>query len=856
MSSRRRQQRDTHHAQRALARSLHAPIFVTNSGRLLLIGGVPDFEALMNRLSRIPDVASAHRLEDPAELGFNLSHGELTRTTLDTIRRSLRDWRAGLRATIGRRAARRARRAGDEHREIDRLENRLNQCIDWMKLLKADHRPEGAPWLLDDCAEAGLAGCLSGTGTGRALSDLDRWYARLVYWSAGMQTANRFLQSIEGFARSRDEVNLTQTVRRFHLKQIDVWRKRARDESTKWLQVELATALHQLPHAIVEQAGLRHQLTSETFYDHCNMLIQACRKALDARHDLSHRRAPAAVAALTICDGGTQPIPAKPAEDYLQGGAWQDYTRFVKALHEQARKPSYDALLSALEQIPVVEPWEVWQVRTWLEQGAVTADIAWVFENEARYAFEECPLTPSAVRRVWDRLQAAGLSFEPGELSNLVDHMRSESSADLSVRFADWIARLSPATLTPRMRALLETSLFDHVLSGANSLGCYSAVGRWLSPSHSGTDIPTVFRGTQLGRWLGRITAYQRLAGQSTRIPKSVRKLIDLRERLLGERYYLQQLAQTQALNEKQLSRAEHLTGNLRGEGSVAGSRIVRAAEEACVAVALDALRRVLREAATEICARHLGENFPATRQLMRFGTWIHKMDDKERSLLDKIVHSWKSKGPGYRASLPRNQPWIRKAAERGINVGAFLGARSRNVSVGDRAVRIAVAQDPLDVFLMGTYFGTCLSQGDSNEMAVLANAHDANKQVVLMHDSQGRVLARQLVTVSDDFRLLGYFCYASVENSETELREQIIAAMADFCGRWARACELPLGNEGQPESLGEHFWYEDGVHAWHASAHAGWTAEDERLSRIVPSLTVRSYSLPSRLRIAAMPSS
>jgi hypothetical protein len=156
--------------------------------------------------------------------------------------------------------------------------------------------------------------------------------------------------------------------------------------------------------------------------------------------------------------------------------------------------------------------------------------------------------------------------------------------------------------------------------------------------------------------------------------------------------------------------------------------------------------------------------------------------------------------------------------------------------------VSVSIAHDPREILLMGEYFATCLSIGQINEMSALANAHDVNKQVVFVVGrspaGKRQVLARQLIAVTSDFQLLGYRCYVAINKKQQSERQACIALVAAFCGRLARRSGLMLANEGEPEAIGSHFWYDDGTHAWHPAAQEAWNAEDQhQQASLVPPL-------------------
>jgi hypothetical protein len=215
----------------------------------------------------------------------------------------------------------------------------------------------------------------------------------------------------------------------------------------------------------------------------------------------------------------------------------------------------------------------------------------------------------------------------------------------------------------------------------------------------------------------------------------------------------------------------------------------------------------------------------------LSFAKWAVDMDDDERQSLCQILSAYDAHGAAYKRHLPANKKWIDKAISHGVQMDSWYDCEPYRGTVDGREVTIAIVQDPYEVFLMGSYFNTCLSLGNCNEMSVLANAHDANKQVIFMRDRDGKVLARQLVVISRTFGFTGYHCYVGVDHRETTTRNLYISAMASYCGHWARRCGLVPADSGEPETISELFWYDDGVHEWHAAASLAWVAEDRGIT-------------------------
>ena len=338
-----------------------------------------------------------------------------------------------------------------------------------------------------------------------------------------------------------------------------------------------------------------------------------------------------------------------------------------------------------------------------------------------------------------------------------------------------------------------------------------------------------------LGPWMECIVRYQRMAGSTTSVPKSLRKLFEKSEKLQQELGFLMQHCKRGVgLSEARSHRLEFLRRRESVNGGPHLGRLSRAARDACLAAALDALRTVVAAKADDTWREYVGCPLPEKLQSRRleFAHWLCRMEVDDAAILRAIVQGWRTWGDVYKAHLPANQAWLKQAAKSGVETSAWLTPPRCETSAEGRPVVISTASDPHDVFLMGNWFGTCLSIARENDMSLLANAHDANKQVVLMRDEAGKVIARQLVTVSQQFKLLGYHCYVAVGREQEERRALHIAAMAEYCGRWARRCELPLGSDDTPATIGEHFWYDDGTHDWHEAALLAGADEQERTMR------------------------
>lgn len=82
--------------------------------------------------------------------------------------------------------------------------------------------------------------------------------------------------------------------------------------------------------------------------------------------------------------------------------------------------------------------------------------------------------------------------------------------------------------------------------------------------------------------------------------------------------------------------------------------------------------------------------------------------------------------------------------------------------------VTLAFEHDPLEVLRLGDYVRTCLALGAMLESDPVGIALDVNKQVVYARDARGRVLARQLVAVSEAGALVCYSLYSVAATSDS----------------------------------------------------------------------------------------
>jgi hypothetical protein len=164
-------------------------------------------------------------------------------------------------------------------------------------------------------------------------------------------------------------------------------------------------------------------------------------------------------------------------------------------------------------------------------------------------------------------------------------------------------------------------------------------------------------------------------------------------------------------------------------------------------------------------------------------------------------------RGRDPRFDHPANQQWLARNSAR-FNVDAWL-----NPPVATEAGwALAVERDPLEILKIGSYVGSCLALGGFNAHATVAILLDINKRVVIARNARGGFVARQVIAISEDGKLICYGVYSHTK--ETALHD----AFERYATEWASRLGLPLA-KGEDEvstrrvpPLTVKTWYDDGL--------------------------------------------
>jgi hypothetical protein len=182
----------------------------------------------------------------------------------------------------------------------------------------------------------------------------------------------------------------------------------------------------------------------------------------------------------------------------------------------------------------------------------------------------------------------------------------------------------------------------------------------------------------------------------------------------------------------------------------------------------------------------------------------------------------------GWLEAHPANRLWFRRHPRvdprtwrEGVSLERDTGARG--------ALTWSIEQNPLEALRLGSLVGSCLGVGGLCDYSAAAAVLDANKRVVYARDAKGAVVARQLLAISRDGRLVCFGVYPQ------PAPEPIAAGFRKYDARLARALRLPLAREGEPYEiepvLAAAFW-DDGLWASEGPTHGSKRPRGGRLPR------------------------
>ncbi len=195
-----------------------------------------------------------------------------------------------------------------------------------------------------------------------------------------------------------------------------------------------------------------------------------------------------------------------------------------------------------------------------------------------------------------------------------------------------------------------------------------------------------------------------------------------------------------------------------------------------------------------------------ASQQIRVFGGLL-TLSLRYRQLGLRLMQRRCGPPPWSLSDEPANRGFIAAMEKRGVKMESWLEPPLTQKRIGSngREVQLSFESDPLEIFLMGNHFNTCLSVGDINFFSVLANAADINKHVVYARDEGGQVVGRCLLALTNEGSLLTFEPYC--HDPELGFKEMMAGVVSEL----AEQMQAPIHLTGTVPALVAPSWYDDG---------------------------------------------
>lgn len=777
-----------------------------------MLSGVPEFGRLVHWLERLR--ADGHCDLLACCLPFQVD-GELTEYGLKVRGLALHRWRTGLLAEKKQRIPRRrAKEINAELREVNVLESRLKELFAWQRqVCRGKDCPPGHPLFLEADLAAEVRRRLKMLRPG--LDGVTQWLACIVAWWCGLPALDRFLEALHRFPTEENCEDISQL--KAASSQFEVVAKRSSDEKTRRLRLEIRETLNRLPEQLKSDAKLSWRMHGRTLRDYCLLMKERSETEIALRREARYRRCPVLLSALCLIDRSEIRIPERVIQEAVLQREVTSCRALTEGLAELSREPGYDLLLKNLD---LIAPASLSRLQKLLAEGESVDDLDWAARQKLIDMEWNAVLTPGWARRFFEMLARRGVDYSEGRIRSVLMWFETVDECQLLREFGTWFERTPDVRLPPRQAAQVRQLIEKFVIPVICQYRFHEMLRNWMRQSQrERVSAPGVSLKAELRRSLSGIAHFRRLAGENEVLPESWRRELARPARAASELTWLRRQVESGTATTQMHSRLQNLMTRLE---FVDQDRLLRKTQRAFLSAAIESMRKCLRRESIEawksaagfVC-EEITDRFP-----LLFGLWVCAMNEQQRSMLREILEAWQQYGGDYRRHLADNQRWLNRPSCRTMNLDEWLRPEPEWVEVTpDTRIRIEASLEPIQTFLMGQHFGSCLSLNDCNRMSALTNTYDANKQVLYIYNEDGSLLGRQLVTISSAGTMLGYHCYLKVSTRDEKLRQVLTSLIHGFCGRWARRCGVRLGDEGEPDSIAGHFWYDDGEIDWPDSA-------------------------------------
>lgn len=218
---------------------------------------------------------------------------------------------------------------------------------------------------------------------------------------------------------------------------------------------------------------------------------------------------------------------------------------------------------------------------------------------------------------------------------------------------------------------------------------------------------------------------------------------------------------------------------------------------------------RLTIEVLDELVQRELRLMFPImTSQGVKEDVlmFLHTLDRSQRKGRELVRWSLRHDATP-KMTRPGNKRWM-ATLEQGVAKTWMQGLVWNREVPQYGALRLELETNPIEVLWMGEYGNSCLSKGGCCQYSALTNALEANKQVLYARNTSGRVVARQLLAISEQRTLVCCEVYPRA------VADEVKALFAAYDRVFAELLGLPVdtGNDYTVAAPLGLDWYDDGV--------------------------------------------
>ncbi len=320
---------------------------------------------------------------------------------------------------------------------------------------------------------------------------------------------------------------------------------------------------------------------------------------------------------------------------------------------------------------------------------------------------------------------------------------------------------------------------------------------------------------------INRLYTYSLMSEREGKLPKAVRKIIAMPQAIRKEQQALQTRQAKHALTQSAEKRLQKVTALLHDPAELQQSlseQLDAEYEKQLLLLKTEALAHILDRFLESYWYPIIGSR----KKVFRNPDWdnafyLYFTTDKNKRPLRRLLQALAQEDPQWPRQHPSNQQFLDEFARHGADPAEWLAPVAWKVTIHGRPYHLYIEPDPLKILQMGNYFDTCLSTGNFNAFATIANAVEVNKQVIYMRDTHDNVIARKLIAVVPTGFLACFNTYVSDPKLYSVIKNYTDLMCMDIAKRSGLGLLKQKDEDRFFEDDGEEFkvfcaWYFDGL--------------------------------------------